>query len=283
LGISSIGGGGAESSYREEGESPVLGMAKTVIMPSQAQLKRWGKLQLAKYREREGLFLAEGGKVVAEALAAKWPLEALLILESKLTHWQPLWESVPLIPCYRLSETAWHRISQDRNPEGIMAVVKQREPTTVALPTDKWLLLYQISNPNNLGALLRSAHWFGFRQVGLSTQSTEGTHPKVVRTSMGSLFHLLIQEQLDFHEFIPQLRAQGIRVVATHVASGSPPRSLQGPVAVVLGNETHGLPPEIVTLTDECWHIPGQVPGGSLSLPQAGAIIMYELAKGARY
>ena len=75
----------------------------------------------------------------------------------------------------------------------LVAIPQQPSETDYsALDSGNILILHEISNPGNLGALLRSALWFGFDNIILSTGSVEYTHPKVVRTSMGSLFHLNI-------------------------------------------------------------------------------------------
>ena len=82
-----------------------------------------------------------------------------------------------------------------------MAVAAMTPPLDPACLPDArgpLLLLYRVGNPNNLGALLRTADWFGFRTVFLSAGSCEATNPKVVRTSMGSLFHLTVVEECRF-------------------------------------------------------------------------------------
>ena len=68
------------------------------------------------------------------------------------------------------------------------------------------LILNEISNPGNLGALLRSALWFGFSNIILSTGSVEYTHPKTVRTSMGSLFHLNIVANIPLKKVLPEIK-----------------------------------------------------------------------------
>ena len=141
------------------------------------------------------------------------------------------------------------------------------------------LLLYRVNNPNNLGALLRTADWFGFRTVLISAGSCEATNPKVVRTSMGSLFHLTVAEEVDFETLLPALRGR-FRLVGSDPEKGIPPHPCAPATALLLGSESHGLPQSLLALTDERWRIPG---GGaeSLSLPQAAAIMMYECTRGA--
>jgi TrmH family RNA methyltransferase len=249
--------------------------------PQKAQLKQWGKLTKEKYRRRERLFLAEGVKVVGELLRSGRALEAILVREENLGRWEALLAEAPEgIGIYRLSSREWATLSQDAAPEGVMAVaVAAPPPDPVGLPEVQGplLLLHQVNNPSNLGALLRTADWFGFRTVLLSAGSCEATHPKVVRTSMGSLFHLTVAEDLDFEQFLPRLRGR-FRVVGRETREGIPPHPCAAGTALLMGSESHGLPASLLALTDERWRIPG---GGaeSLSLPQAAAIMMYECTR----
>ncbi|HOJ51083.1 MAG TPA: RNA methyltransferase [Syntrophales bacterium] len=245
------------------------------MVPSHNQLKRWAKLLDGKYRHREQAFLAEGEKVVAQLLAAHWPVECFLVREDRADTWLP-----KETPCYILKPKEFQKLSQDKEPEGIMAVAKRYFPTEMEISRqERYLLLHEISNPNNLGAILRTAHWFGLYNIIVSDNSVDITHPKVVRASMGSLFHLKVAEKQDISVMIHKLRAQGIRTIATDAASGKPPESVAPGVAILFGNETHGLPEAVKSLCDECWHIPGTGGIGSLSLPQAVAIVLYELTR----
>ncbi len=135
-----------------------------------------------------------------------------------------------------------------------------------------------MNNPNNLGALLRTADWFGFRTVLLSDGSCEATNPKVVRTSMGSLFHLTVVEDVDFEQLLPRLRGR-FQVVGSEVREGISPHPCAAGTALLMGSESHGLPAELLALTDERWRIPGKGGVESLSLPQAAAIMMYECTR----
>jgi len=257
-------------------------MDEKMELPSKSQVKRWGKLLQEKYRRREGLFLAEGGKVVGELLRSGRPLEALLVCEQRAGRWESLLaEAPPGALVYRLSDREWGALSQDKTPEGIMAVAAMTRPpqdALASLPRGPLLLLHQVNNPNNLGALLRTAHWFGFSTVYLSRDSVEATHPKVVRTSMGSLFHLTVREEVDFEPLLRRL--QGLfHVVGSDVREGVAPHPCATDAALLLGSESHGLPAELLTLVGERWRIPGKGGAESLSLPQAAAVMMYECTR----
>jgi TrmH family RNA methyltransferase len=251
------------------------------LKPSKSQIKFWSKLRLAKYRRQEGAFTAEGMKIVQELFRSPWEAAAIMVMEGREDRWATVAASLPRrIDTYLLTRGDWKGISQDKEPEGIMAqVVMPDHLKTGRLPIDiqgHVLLGHRISNPNNLGSLLRTAHWFGIQTVILSKDSVDVTHPKVVRSAMGSLFHLYILEEMDLAPLISDLKNSHI-VVGTDAALGVPPHAAVQRTALIVGNETHGLPANLQSFVDECWRIPGAGGAESLSLPQAAAVMMYEL------
>jgi len=258
-------------------------MSGRIAKPSGSQLKGWEKLTMEKYRFREGLCLAEGVKVVGELLRSFWKTEALLISAEKSGRREEILVGVPSgIPIYRLTDREWATLSQDPSPEGVMAVAAVPPPADLGCRLETaggpLLLLHQVNNPNNLGALLRTAHWFGFRTVFISKGSCEATNPKVVRSSMGSLFHLVVMEDIDIDSILPEIRGR-FRVVGSEVREGLAPHPCGPATALLMGSESHGLPEELLAMTDERWRIPGTGEAESLSLPQAAAILMYECVR----
>ena len=249
------------------------------LKPTHALLKKWAGLERARNRKEENLFLAEGAKIVREALHSAWKTSVLLIREDRKEHFQEIPSAFPgKLDVYALSDREWRRLSQDKSSEGIIAVSSvPTMPAIQSLTSDenrRLLLLHEINNPNNLGALLRAADWFGFEAVLLSRGSVDFTHPKVVRTSMGSLFHLAVIADVDFARVLPGLRSSH-RLIGSDVRSGAAPHAIKGAMALMLGSESHGLPKELAGLADEIWRIPGSGRTESLSLPQAAAILMY--------
>jgi len=250
---------------------------------SQTQLKRWARLADAKARKEEGTFLAEGVKVVEELLASDWNVDALLIMPEKVKYWEKL--ALPKakdIPVYQLTRSQWQKIGQDREPEGIMAVVRIKQPQNIsslcAGAAGNILILHEINNPLNLGALVRSARWFGFEGIILSINSTDSTNPKAVRASMGSIFHMTIIPDIDLSTELPEIK-KSFFLIGSDVRNGLLPHPVQKKAALILGNESHGLPETIFKMTDEKWSIPGSGKAESLSLPQAAAIMMYECTR----
>ncbi|MCX5835498.1 MAG: RNA methyltransferase [Deltaproteobacteria bacterium] len=256
----------------------------TLLRPLKSQLKLWEKLGQVKYRHQEGLFLAEGFKVVRELLQSDWETSAMLVVDKKAADWNDFLCSIPEgIDVYELTETEWVKLSQDKAPEGIMALVAiPRSCDVAALPAlddpGHLLLLYRINNPNNLGAVIRTAHWFGIRKILLSIGSADFTNSKVVRSAMGSLFHMAIIPDVDFAETLPEIKKRYF-LVGSDDRKGVIPHACMKKAALLLGSESHGLPDNLLQMTDELWHIPGAEGADSLSLPQAAAIMMYECAK----
>ena len=255
----------------------------TLRSPLRSQIKLWKKLHQAKYRRQEGLFLAEGYKVVQGLLNSKWKTGAILVMERKSSDWHEFISTIPReIDVYVLSESEWAQLSQDKEPEGVMAVAAVPVPTDIgellAHGSGHILLLYQAGNPNNLGAVVRAAHWFGIETIILSTGSTDFTNPKVVRSAMGTLFDMKIIQDVNFAETVPLIK-EHFFLVGSHIKKGLEPHACKRKTAMLLGSESHGLPEALLCLADELWHIPGLGRADSLSLPQAAAIMMYECTK----
>lgn len=258
-------------------------MKTNFSIPSQAQVKKWTRLTDNKFRREEGLFAAEGVKVVEELLSSQWQAQAILLLPEKRKYWEKIIIKAPAdVLRYELSRAQWRNISQDKEPEGIMAIVALPREISFAdyfpSASGNILILCEISNPGNLGALLRSALWFGFSNIIISTGSVEYTHPKVVRTSMGSLFHLNIVANIPLKKVLPEIK-QSCYLIGSNVHRGLAPHMLPKKAALLLGSESHGLPEDILAMVDEQWSIPGSGKVDSLSLPQAAAIMMYECVK----
>ena len=250
---------------------------------SQTQLKRWARLADAKARLEEGMFLAEGVKVVEELLSGDWQIKALLMMPEKIKYWEGLaLPDAKDIPIYQLTRSQWQKIGQDREPEGIMAVAGMKQAPDFSLWLAKTsgniLILHEVNNPRNLGALTRSARWFGFDGIILSANSADYTNPKAVRASMGSIFHLTIIPDIDLFAALPEIK-KSFFLIGSDVHEGVFPHPVQKKTALLLGNESHGLPETILRMADEKWSIPGSGKTDSLSLPQAAAILMYECTK----
>jgi len=251
--------------------------------PARSQLKLWGKLGRAKVRQREDICLVEGFKVVHELLKSRWQVGAILVMDEKRDRWEDyLQELRKGIAVYSITEKEWRKLSRDEEPEGLMAVAAI--PWTVDLQkilansTGHILMLHDIHDPGNLGALARTAHWFGIGTILLGAGSVDYTNAKAIRASMGSIFHLTVVDEIDLAAIIPTIKSHFF-MVGSDVRTGISPHPCRQRTALLMGGESHGLPEGIAAAAHERWHIEGRGGAESLSLPQAAAIMIYECTR----
>ncbi|NLX72539.1 MAG: RNA methyltransferase, partial [Bacteroidales bacterium] len=140
------------------------------------------------------------------------------------------------------------------------------------------IVLENLQDPGNLGTIIRSADACGFDAVILSKDSADPYNPKVIRSTMGSLFHIPIIIEEDFDGFLNELRSRNIRLVAAHTrdALSCWQADLTGNVAIIIGNEGNGLSEHILELADMTVMIPMKGKAESLNASAAASMLIYE-------
>lgn len=158
-----------------------------------------------------------------------------------------------------------------------LAELAARRPSFVAV-------LVGIGDPGNAGSLLRSVAAAGGGAAVLAAGSVDMYNPKTVRASAGAIFRLAVAAGATEDEILAQLRGRAIRVLAAVAAKGVPYTDvdLSGPVAVLLGNEAHGLSRELVEAADTAVTIPTEEGTESLGVAAAGAVLCFEAARQRR-
>lgn len=151
-------------------------------------------------------------------------------------------------------------------------------------PARPVLVLHDLRDPGNVGTLLRTAEAAGVAGVVLGGTSVDVFNPKCVRASAGALFHLPVAVMVDGVEALDQLRGAGIRLIGTSATATTPydECAFNGGVALVLGNEAHGLAPEMGAAMDEMVAIPIEGRAESLNVAAAGAVLCFEVARRRR-
>jgi len=261
-------------------------MSKTSPGPSlsQARLKSLKKLALKKYRDREGRFIIEGVRLCEEALAAGAEIETWIYAPSLLTRarGRALLDRIP--PRHpallRATSAQFKALTQVASPQGIACVVRKREQK--ALPSGisgLYLVLDRISDPGNMGTILRTAAWFGVDGVLAGPGTVENTHPAVMRASAGALFHLPAFENVRLEQWLVQQKERGFILIAADARDGTDVRELRstGRDILVIGSEAGGIDPALENLMTIKTHIPGFGAGESLNAAVACAIVLYQL------
>lgn len=250
---------------------------------SKAKLTFFSSLQLKKYRYGNRLFPVEGRKMVQEALREGWTPEAVIVEESRAESLLPLLEKLPPTLLQLCTAKEFAKLSSHESPEGIMAILPFPQENfcqslpQATLPAGKGLLLEQIQDPGNLGALLRSADWFGIRYLWCSEGCADALNAKSLRSSMGAIFRVQLQYVSNWQELIA---AQAPRIWAADMQGTALPDAALGPDSwILLGNEANGLraatreTPGLRRL-----RIPGEGGAESLNVAVAGGILCYALA-----
>ena len=151
----------------------------------------------------------------------------------------------------------------------------RKMPSELPLPA---LFLWKLQDPGNLGTLIRTAEWFGFRSVIASAGTAECWNPKVVRASMGSVFRLPVFYPDDWINIL--MRNLNQTVAAAMDGKALKRGTFKTKPCLLLGNEANGLPEKILQLSSlQKVTIPGGKATESLNVSTAGAILMYQLAE----
>jgi TrmH family RNA methyltransferase len=238
------------------------------------------KLRHRENRDQLGLYLAEGEHLVLELIRAL-PHTPALAASKIIVTYEYESEKLPKpwpkeLLLQRVSARQMAALSDTRSPQGIIAVVPVVE-TTPPRVGERVLYLHEVQDPGNLGALLRTLAWFGNFRCLLSPQSADLYNPKVVRASMGALFHVPVEREVPLKTLQSRYPRLALLDLEGTSITGATFRQFD---AYVFGNEAQGLPKEIIEqLRGSAFSIPGAQKIESLNLAAAVNICAYELSR----
>jgi TrmH family RNA methyltransferase len=234
-----------------------------------------------KERREAGAFLAEGVRLVEEALAADWPFRFVLHGSELSQRAQALLEQLTSrgIEVEETAPALLEATGETETTQGILAVLECPAPRVPDLETLDFVLVPdQVRDPGNLGTLLRSAAAAGAQAVFLPPETVDVYNPKVVRAAMGAHFRLALCS-LEW----ASIRAC-TRDLTVFLADASGPTScwtadFKPPLALILGGEADGASQSARKMADHVVNIP--MPGKieSLNAAVAGAVLMFEVVR----
>ena len=217
-------------------------------MLSKNQIKLIKSLETKKNRKREGLFVAEGPKVVGDLLRAGYQPHSIYATPQC---------SLFNAKCSTVTDDELHRISFLQHPQEVLAIFHIPTPPQ---PSDTRpqisaisLALDGVQDPGNVGTIIRIADWFGITQIFCSPDTADVYNPKVVQATMGSLAHVSI----TYCDLMPLLREANVPVYGTLLDGQDiyqQPLSAEG--IIVMGNEGNGISPEVRQLVTNKLLIP---------------------------
>ena len=225
------------------------------------KIKEYSKLNQSKYREEKGMFIVEGPHLVDEA-------DKLGLLVEVIT-------TDPNVKGTLVNDAVMKKLSNTVHPVKVLGICKFIKKNEL---TSKVLVLDTISDPTNLGTLLRSAVAFGFDTVFLSNGSVDCYNDKVIRGSQGAIFKINILKG-DLISFLAKIKKTH-QILGTNVRVGKDVTTveLKPKLALILGNEARGMCEEANNYTDENLFIKMHNTE-SLNVSVAGSILMYEIMK----
>lgn len=264
-------------------------MSDAVISSRQnALIKRARRLHQKKYRVREGAFFVEGIRVVLTALEQAAPVETIICAPELLTSDVAL----QAIESYRsqggqvatVTADVFQSISARENARGLGAIIttQVKSPADfVVRDDDIFVAVENVSDPGNLGTIVRTVDAVGAAGVILVGQSTDPFHPTAVRASMGALFSAPIATAENFDELWLWTREQRLQTIATsaHATHTFWDAGYRLPTLLLLGSEGEGLSEEVQARADLSVNIPMYGVSSSLNLAVAAGLLLYEIRR----
>lgn len=236
-------------------------------------------------RRTEGRFLAEGVRLLEEAFSSKLHCEGLLF-SSKLTGLERGQELLKKAreakaPLWEVTESVLAWLKETKTSQGAIGLFRQPKwPEQWESPLRSGLVVVacRISDPGNLGTIIRMGEAAGARGLILTAGTVEPYHPKALRASMGSLFRFPVILLDDTAGRLAAERSSGAQVAAAVSRGGVPPESidLTRPTFLVLGGESQGIPEDLLAAATHRIAIPMAPPVESLNVAMAAAILLYE-------
>lgn len=270
--------------FRSDGPRKV-GQVKEVTSLANPIVKNIKALTVKKSREESGAFLAEGLKLVIDALELGWTIRTLVY--AKAAKGKPLVEQVAAKTVaagglvLEVSEKVIGSITRRDNPQMVVGVFEQRwrqlkdvKPKT----GETWVALDRVRDPGNLGTIIRTADAAGASGVILVGETTDPFSLETVRATMGSVFAVPVVKATP-EEFLAWKKKADVSVVATHLAGAVDYRTIdykRKPVVILMGNEQSGLPDVLAKEADALARIPQAGRADSLNLAVATAVMLFE-------
>ena len=238
---------------------------------TKSQFKSIKSLKQKKFRDENRAFIIEGKKMVHEAMQSSVEIQMMLVRNDADISIEGQFDS------YELSSKEMVALSNMKTAPEVMAVCNfMKEPI---LNFDQSILaLDEISDPGNLGTIIRICDWFGIEQIVCNPGSVELYNPKVVQSTMGSIFRVNVFRG-DIEDFLNKKPA-AMKVFSADMNGENVYQSkLTEPFFLIMGSESHGLRKELIDKSDEIISIPGFGSAESLNVAVATSVILSEFKR----
>ena len=263
-------------------------MIEVVTSKNNKTIKMITALKQKKYRDEYQLFIAEGVRLVEEAIQSDWDIH-VCVYSAAATSNQRIRHILQVLhdrkcQVIEVTEKVYQLLSDTEQPQGIMAVLKQKTYRWEQLPKVGQIIIImdQVQDPGNVGTIIRTADAAGCSAVIMTDGCADVYAAKTVRAAMGSLFHLPVIYGWDRQKIIDVLCKNHILLIATTLSESSVDyfkADFTKPCAIVFGNEGNGVGGAFLENSAASIHIPMLGKAESLNVAVSSAIILYEAVR----
>lgn len=249
---------------------------RNTCMLSKSQISYIKSLHLKKFRKESGLFISEGIKSITEFINSSYQIHSIYYTASHLSF---LPKNTANIKLFEVNNAELEKISTLQNPQGILALIhipRQQKIDPKSFRNSFSLVLDNVQDPGNLGTIIRTADWFGIKNIICSENTVEAYNPKTVQSTMGSLARTNIF-YTDLEDFLSQTTLpifgallNGQNIYQTNWGNEG---------LILLGNEGHGIADELIKKITTPVTIPNFGHAESLNVAVSAAIFCSELKR----
>jgi len=255
-------------------------------------IKEVKALKNRKFRDEKGLFFIEGIKIADEAIKCNAEIVRIFISEGfqfdKEAAFAPYLHSYlnskensgDKNSLYLIPSRLFKELSDTETPQGVLAVVraKRYRLEDMLKRENLFVVLDSLQDPGNMGTIIRTADAAGFSGIIASKGSVDLYNPKVLRSTMGSVFRMPVISGAEIAGILHVLKSEGIKIYAAHLKASVHcfDRDMRSHAAIIIGGESGGVREEIAAMADELIKIPMAGGAESLNASVAAGILMYE-------
>ena len=265
-----------------------MGQVKEITSLANPIIKDMKALSLKKNRDREGVFMAEGLKLVIDALDLGWTIRTFLFSKAGLGN--PIIEKTAARTkaagglIIEASQKVMESVTRRDNPQMVVGVFEQRWfpiETLQAKGDEVYIALDRVRDPGNLGTIIRTADAVGAKGLILVGDTTDPFSLETVRATMGSIFAMPLY-RLSADAFLQWRKNFKGTIIGTHLKGSVDYRTIdysKGPTILFMGNEQQGLPDNLADSCDKLARIPQAGRADSLNLAVATGVMLYEIRR----
>ncbi|SDG97041.1 RNA methyltransferase, TrmH family [Selenomonas sp. WCT3] len=267
-------------------------MEQRIDSAANKKVKLAASLHSRKHRDKEGLFIAEGIRLVEMAASSGWNIRYGFYTPEllKQPRGKDLCEALTKggVSLYEVPAAVYQKASATDTPQGILVVAEQKKSRLEELPAAEnpiYVVLDGVQDPGNAGTIIRTADAVGAHGVILLKGSVDAFGDKVVRSTMGSLFHLPVCTDVDVKELQAFLTSQNLTLYATALDASAKPhfeQDFRQGCAVVFGNEGNGVSAKLLEQAVTTY-IPMYGDAESLNVGVSAAVVLYEAIRQRRF